>query len=151
MFPVYFSALAIIAGSLQIFFLKTPPLTAFLLAFIVSTIGLQGLFSFCGHFYTPDKVAKGIGWPPGNPFQTEIAFTNLSFGILGILSIWFHGDFWLATIVGRSVFIWGAGYVHIQDIKRNKNSSHLNAGPVLYFDIALPLVLFGLYVAEMLT
>lgn len=145
MYPVYFSILAVIVGCLQIFFLKTPPFSAFLIAFIFCTIGLQGLFAFCGHFFTPDQVAEGIGWPKGNPFQTEIAFTNLSYGILGILAIWLQGDFWLATIIGKAIFVWGAGYVHIIDLKKSKNISPLNAGPVLYFDLLLPLIYFGLY------
>lgn len=150
MFPVYFSALAVAAAIVQIIFLGTPPLSTFLLSLIVCTIGLQGLFSFFGHFFNSDAVAKGIGWPTGNPFQKEIAFTNLSMGILGILSIWIHGDFWLATIIARSVFVWGAGYVHVQDLKEKGNVSSLNAGPVLYFDIFLPFVLIGLFVLEVM-
>ncbi len=147
MFPIYFAALAIVFGLGQIFFLKTPPLSAFLLAFIVINVGLQGLFGFFGHFFNSDEVAEWIGWPTGNPFQKEIAFTNLSRGFLGILSLWFQGDFWLGTILSSSIFVWWAGYVHVQEIRSRKNNNSLNAGPVLYFDILLPFVLIGLYVA----
>jgi len=148
MYPVYFVAFAIILGIFQIIVLKTPIITSFLLAFIVSNVGLQGLFAFIGHFFKADEVARGIGWPTGNPFQKEIAFTNLSMGILGILSIWFRGDFWLATIIGRSVFLWGAAYTHLEDLKGRKNTNIFNAGPVLYFDMLFPFLLIGLFIAK---
>ena len=148
MYPVYFFAFAIILGIFQIIFLKTPIITSFLLAFIVSNVGLQGFFAFIGHFFKSHEVARGIGWPAGNPFQKEIAFTNLSMGILGILSIWFRGNFWLATIIARSVFLWGAAYIHLEDLKGRKNINIFNAGPVLYFDIFFPFVLIGLFIAK---
>ena len=148
MYPVYFLAFAIILGIFQIIILKTPIITSFLLAFIVSNVGLQGLFAFSGHFFKSDEVARGIGWPAGNPFQKEIAFANLGMGILGILCIWFRGDFWFATIIARSVFLWGAAYTHLVDLKGRKNINIFNAGPVLYFDIFSPFVLIGLFIAK---
>ncbi len=148
MYPVYFLAFSIILGIFQIIVLKTPIITSFLLAFIVSNVGLQGLFAFIGHFFKADEVARGIGWPTGNPFQKEIAFTNLSMGIVGILSIWFRGDFWLATIIARSVFLWGAAYTHLEDLKGRKNTNIFNAGPVLYLDMFFPFVLIGLFIAK---
>jgi len=147
MYPIYFMVLAIVFGIFQILVLKTPIFTAFTLAFILCNIGLQGIFAFLGHFFKSDDIAKGIGWPSGNPFQIEIAFTNLSLGILGILSIWFRDNFWLATIISRSVFTWGAAYVHLKDLKARKNVSIFNAGPILYFDILFPVFLVGLLLA----
>jgi len=146
MYPVYFMILSVVIGFVQILFWNVNALTAFLLGFIVSNIGLQGIFGFMGHYFRADEVAKGIGWPTGSPFQREIAFANLSMGFLGVLSIWFRGDFWLAAIVARSVFSWGAAYGHIVDIKKRGNTNVFNAGPVLYDDILLPFVLIGLYI-----
>lgn len=150
MYPIYFLVLALIVGICQILFLKTPSVEAFLLALIVSTIGLQGFFAFIGHFFKSDEVAEKIGWPTGNPFQKEIAFTNLSMGVLGILSIWFRGDFWLATIIAHGVFVFGAGCIHVKDMKQKDNKNIFNAGPVLYFDILMPFFQFGLYMAYVL-
>ena len=148
MYPVYFLILGVILGVLQITFLRAAIAEAFLLAFIVSNVGLQGVFAFLGHFFKSDEVARGIGWPAGNPFQKEIAFTNLSLGILGILCVWFRGDFWLATIIARSVFTWGAAGIHLADTKKRKNTSIFNAGPVLYFDLFFPCLLIGLFIAS---
>lgn len=147
MYPVYFLLFSAILGIVQIVFLKTEILSAFLLGCLVSNVGLQGIFAFLGHFFNSDEVAKGIGWPQGNPFQKEIAFTNLSLGFLGIMCIWFRGEFWLATIVARSIFSWGAGYIHARDLKERRNVSIFNAGPVMYFDLLFPLLLIGLFIA----
>jgi hypothetical protein len=146
MYPVYFLAFAIILGIFQIVFLKVPFIQSFLLAFVISNVGLQGIYSFLGHFFRSDQVADEIGWPKGNLFQKEVAFTNLSLGVLGILCIWLDGNFLLATIIARSVFTWGAAYVHYSDLKQRKNINVFNAGPVLYFDIFFPLFLLGLFV-----
>jgi len=55
-------------------------------------IGISGLYAFMGHAFFPNKVAAYIGWPPGSPFQFEVAIADLSFGVLGILCFWFRGN-----------------------------------------------------------
>ena len=99
-----------------------------------------------GHIVAPDQVAGFIGWEPGSPFQVELGFASLGTSLLGILSIWFRGSFWLAPIVARSVFLLGAAYVHIEDILVHDNLSAGNAGPVLFYDIAVPVLAIGLLV-----
>lgn len=147
---VYFLVIAIIAGFFRIFFQQKPPIESFLLALLVCMNGLQGVFAFYGHFFKSDEVAEKIGWPSGNPFQKEIAFTNLAMGVLGLMCIWFQGDFWLAAIIAHAVFVWGAGYIHILDLKKHKNIHIFNAGPVLYFDVLMPFLQLGLFVAYVL-
>ncbi|MBE2899220.1 hypothetical protein DNK57_00005 [Methanothermobacter thermautotrophicus] len=71
-------------------------------------VGLGSLWAFLGHAFMLDIIATYIGWPTGSPFQLEVAFANLSFGVLGLLSWKFRGEFWMATIIGFSVFYLGA-------------------------------------------
>ncbi len=59
-----------------------------LLWFLVINTGLGGLYAFMGHTFAANEVAESIGWPTGNPFQTEVAVANLAIGTLGILSYW---------------------------------------------------------------
>jgi hypothetical protein len=59
-------------------------------------VGVGGIFAFMGHTFRAEETAEEIGWPPGNPFQSEIAVANLAFGVLGLLSIRFRGLFWFA-------------------------------------------------------
>jgi len=148
MYPFYFLGISVVMGILQILIWHVNVINAFLFAFILSNIGLQGLFAFIGHFFKADEIARGIGWPVGSPFQREIAFANLAMGTLGIMSIWFRGNFWFAAIVARSVFSWGAAYGHITDLKKRENTSILNTGQVLYDDILLPFILIGLYIFD---
>ena len=62
---------------------------------LVINIGFGGLYAFSGHLFAADEVAASIGWPSGNPFQTEVAVANLAIGTLGILSYWIRATFGL--------------------------------------------------------
>ena len=118
----------------------------FLLYLIVTSIGLQALFAFAGHAFEPDFIAEQIGWPTGSPFQFEIAIANLSYGILGLLCIWFRGKFWIATVTGNLIFLWGAAYGHFVQMAKG-NDSPYNSGIFLYAgDIIIPFIIFLLMI-----
>ena len=120
---------------------------AFVPWFIAAVVGLGGVWAFMGHAFMADEIAEMIGWPTGNPFQFEVAVTNLSYGILGLLCLHYHGKFWWATVIGYTVFLWGAAYGHINEIVVNNNHEPGNAGFVLYADIITPLLLIALLIA----
>jgi hypothetical protein len=110
------------------------------------SVGLGGLFAFVGHTLRADEVARSIGWPAGNPFQSEVAVANLAFGVLGLLCVKFRDGFWTATILGYGVFLEGAAFVHIREILLFGNWSVNNAGPILVADVAFPILLLSLLV-----
>ena len=110
--------------------------------------GFGAAFTSIPHIVTPDEIARYIEWEPGSPFQLELGFASLGTSILGILCIWFRGWFWLAPIVSRSVLSLGAAYVHILDIQATGNLSLGNAGPVLFYDIAIPVLTASLFAAH---
>lgn len=126
-------------------------LELFLLHALVVVVGLGGLFSFSGHVFRGRDVAEQIGWPSDNPFQLEVGAASLAFALLGVLSIWFAGVFWSATVIGFSLFLFGAGLVHLRDLLHAGNRSPLNAGVILWFDFGIPIALVGLMVGYMLT
>jgi len=146
MYAIIFFIMGVIGAILHTFIMHTPFISTLLLYVLIFSVGLQGLFAFIGHYFRSHEVAEYIGWPKGNLFQKEIAYTNLAFGILGILCIWLRGDFWLATIIGKSVFLFGAAQVHITDKIKNKNLHPGNSGAVLYMEIIIPVVLIGLWI-----
>jgi len=76
-------------------------------------VGLMGIFFFLGHTARAKETAEEIGWPAGNPFQTEVGIANLAFGVLGLLCARFRGLFWFATAVGHAVFMLGAAAGHV--------------------------------------
>jgi hypothetical protein len=105
------------------------------------SVGFGGLFGFMGHTVRADEVARSIGWPTGNPFQFEVAMTNLAFGVLGLLCFQFRDGFWTATVVGYGIFLEGAAFVHLREILESGNWSINNAGPVLVADVCFPVFL----------
>lgn len=145
--PLFFFILGMILAVIHIYRnpankQKHKTLEIILLYFIVFTIGVASLFGAYAHLFMAAQTAEAIGWPPGNPFQTEVGIANLSYGVLGILCIWIRGKFWLATILGSTVFLFGAGIGHIFQIVINSDYAPDNAGIILYTDLIFPI--FGL-------
>lgn len=142
--PLLFPAGAIVLALALIAIRGAPPVEAFLRSFLFVTIGLQGMWAFSGHYFVPDKVAALIGWPAGSPFQTEIAFANLAFGVLGLCCLGIDGGFWLATGLGASIFLLGAASVHVREIREAGNLNPDNAGGILLTDVLTPVVVLSL-------
>ena len=111
---------------------------------LVIAVGLGSILAFFGHTVFAARTAESIGWPSGNPFQTEVAVANLAFGIVGVLCYWLRGNFWVSTAIAIAIFQLGAAAVHIQQIIVAQNYSPDNAGIILYTDIITPLILIGL-------
>lgn len=118
---------------------KERVLTILLKYVLFFNVGVMGLLAFFAHTIMADETAREIGWAPGSPFQSEIAFANLAFGILGILCLWRHGDFWLATGVGNAAFLLGAACVHILQLMQG-NTAPYNAGVFVWVgDVLIPI------------
>jgi hypothetical protein len=119
----------------------------FLLSFLVISIGIASLVGFVEHVFFADSIAANIGWVAGSPFQQEVAFANLAIGILGITCVWLRGNYWIATVVAATTFLWGDAYVRITDIVVHGNYAPGNAGGALYNDILVPLIVIVLLAA----
>jgi hypothetical protein len=115
-----------------------------LLWLLVINIGFGGIWAFMGHTFAADDVARSIGWPTGNPFQTEVAVANLAIGTLGILSYWIRGNFWTAAVIATSIWLLGAAAIHVVEIVNEGNYNPGNAGLIFYMDIISPLLLIVL-------
>lgn len=147
--------LALFGACLHLYFDKTPRtrcrvVEIFLVYALVFLAGLAGLWAFIGHTFAADQVATKIGWPTGNPFQYEVAATNLSYAILGLLAIRYRGLFPVAAGIGYSVFLLGAACVHIREMRLHGNLAELNSGAFLVVqDILVPIVILSLAVATL--
>jgi uncharacterized protein DUF6790 len=119
-----------------------------LLWLLVIGVGLGGIMAFIGHTVFASSTAASIGWPAGNPFQTEVAVANLAVGVLGVLCYWLRDNFWVATVIVNSVFQLGDAVVHINQIVVVHNYNPNNAGIVLYTDILVPLILIALLISH---
>lgn len=117
-------------------------------AVLMFVLGVSGAIGMCNvllHTVFADGVAASIGWPAGNPFQTEVGFANLAIGIVGFACFWRY-DFWLPALIAKSVFAWGVAATHVRDIVGAGNLASNNAGPILAWDVLLPVVMIALYV-----
>ncbi|HOI70820.1 MAG TPA: hypothetical protein PLC38_00885 [Methanobacterium sp.] len=151
-----FILITIVAALLNLFLSKQPKtinrvFEVFLVWFLFIMIGIGCIWAFIGHVFMSNFVATSIGWPAGNPFQLEVGVANLAFGILGILSIKIRDNFLLATVIAASIFLLGAGIVHITNIMQTGNMAPGNAGFALLIDILIPVVLIILMVGYKLT
>jgi hypothetical protein len=114
---------------------------------LVVNVGVAGLLGAYSHTVRARESAAVIGWPPDNPFQSEVGTANLAFGVLGILCIWLRGLWWWATTISSGIFLVGAAVVHVQQIAETGNREPGNAGVILYWDILMPLVNLALLLA----
>jgi hypothetical protein len=87
-----------------------------LLWLLVINTGFGGLYAFSGHVFAADEVAASIGWPAGNPFQTEVGVANLAIGTSGILSYWIRGNFWTAAVIATCIWLLGAAAIHVREM-----------------------------------
>lgn len=125
---------------------KSRILEILLLYQIVFSLGLTSIMAFFGLTFMPDYIAKLTNWPPC-PFEQQLANVNLGFGILGLMSIIYRGNFWFATIVGFSIWILGDGIHHLYKAISEKNLSAGNIGVPLWTDFIVPIALLILLIA----
>lgn len=142
-------ALGIIGFFIHLYVSKEPRtelrvVRLFLLYQLVFSVGLSSLLAFIGLMFMSDFVAWYTGWP-SCPFIKQLANVNLGYAVLGILCIWKGDEFWLATIIGISIWLFGDGIGHIADAILNNNYTSGNVGVPLYTDIIVPIVLVALY------
>jgi hypothetical protein len=143
--------LGLVVGAIHLYLDKQPRTKGrvaeiFLLWMLVVTVGVLSVFFFISHTLLAKTTAQSIGWPAGNPFQSEVAVANLTIATLGILCYWMQGNFWVATVIAFSVQWLGAAVVHIRDVVVAANYAPNNAGMTLYLDILMPMILIGLLV-----
>jgi hypothetical protein len=141
--------LALVVGAAHLYLDKQPRtkrrvVETLLLWLLVICVGIASVLTFAGDAFFADKMATSLGWPTGNPFQSLVAVANLSVGVLGILCYWIRGNFWVATVIGFSVWWLGAAAVHIREIVVSANYAPNNAGVTVYMDILVPVVLIVL-------
>lgn len=69
---------------------------------------------------------------------------DLTVGVLGVLCVWFRGEFWLATAIANAVWLLGDAVGHIRQMLIYGNHSANNAGIFLVAEIITPLLILSL-------
>ena len=141
--PLWGPALAIILGFIA-YWRGKMPLIEGLLLYLLLFMGIQGLWGFFFHVFFPAFTSAQIGWGR-SPFEYEIGIANLSYGVLGLMSFFKRErGIWLATTIGISIFLFGAGIGHVYQLVALGNKAASNAGIILYMDLIVPIVLISL-------
>lgn len=120
-------------------------LEAFLVPLFIVGVAGGGFSAFFAHTFLSDYVAGAIGWPAGNPFQLEVAFANLTLGVLGAVAAERTDGFREAAVTAVTVFGVGASIVHFIDIFGTGNLAPGNVVPALA-NLVKPAILIGLLV-----
>lgn len=142
MLPLILLICAVIATFVHLYIKKEheTELETFLSYLIFFNIGVMGLLAFYGQIFLADETARSIGWAPGSPFQFEMGMANLAFGVLGILSYWYRGLFWAATLLGVSILFLGAFVGHMIQYSHGDTAPN-NIGLFIWMaDVFLPIL-----------
>ncbi|WIY83738.1 DUF6790 family protein [Propionimicrobium sp. PCR01-08-3] len=100
--------------------------------------GIIAVAGFIMNVLYPERTAAPLGWPSG-PFQVKYGFAQLGLGVMGVMSIWFHGNFWVGTLV--TLYIYGISglWTHTQEIVRKRKQTGKTDGVGL-FNIILDVI-----------
>lgn len=113
----------------------------FLVWWLAVAIGVSSLIVAGAHLFFGAATAESIGYTRGDGgFQFENAMADLSIGVVGVLCIWFRGNFWLATLIVVTVQYIGDAGGHIYFWLAEDNTKSGNIGPPLWSDIIQPTV-----------
>ena len=103
-------------------------------------MGLGGLYGFAMHIAFGQFIAEQIGWP-NSPFQNEVAFANLTIGILGLSSFWRRSrDYLVASIVAYASWFFAVGLGHVYSLVVQSNDAPSNVGTILFTDLLMPIL-----------
>lgn len=149
MFQLFFVALAVIGASIQIAFSRKRRSNGgaiaetYLLYLFVIYVGLMGLLTAYAHVFRPIQTSASIGWST-SPYEYEVGMADLTVGVLGVLCVWFRGNFWLATAIANFCWLEGDAVGHVRQVVFHNNHAEDNAGLFLYLEIAMPIVILWL-------
>jgi len=114
-----------------------------ILSGITNMIGIAGVGAGISHLFFAEKINRSIGFKR-SPYQLEVGFCDLSFGIVGLLAPYYSTDFWWAIILFSSLYRIGCGIGHIRQIILEKNYA-VNNTVILLVNFGVPFILISLY------
>jgi hypothetical protein len=149
MFQLIFVVLAVVAASIHLAFSSRRRSSGaaiagtYLLYLFFIYVGLMGLLTAYAHVFRPVETSASIGWST-SPYEYEVGMADLTVGVLGVLCVWFRGDFWLATAIANAVWLLGDAVGHVRQMLIYGNHAANNAGIFLVAEIVTPLVILSL-------
>ncbi len=101
--------------------------------------GIGAIYGGFFHAYFGTMAAAGIGWQ-NSPFQYELGWFEIGYGLTAAMSLWRGYQFRLAVTLPYSIFLLAAAAQHIKMMLVQHNYAANNAGVLLWLgDIAVPI------------
>ncbi|MBS3821226.1 MAG: hypothetical protein KGY81_05630 [Phycisphaerae bacterium] len=114
--------------------------------YLLFAMGLSMIYNFVMHVFFAEMAAEFIGWDK-SPFQYEVGYASLGFGVVAVLARNRGWELQLAAILGPALFMWGAAGGHVYQMIVAGNFAPGNAGVIFWTDIFLPVL--GLVLLQM--
>ena len=149
MFQVVFLVLSVLAASIHLAVSpasrSSKPAIArtYLLYLFFIYVGLMGVLTAYAHVFRPIQTSASIGWST-SPYEYEVGMADLTVGVLGVLCLWFRGNFWLATAIANAIWLLGDAIGHIRQVTLNNNHAANNSGIFLIAEIIVPIIILVL-------
>ncbi|MHB8462114.1 MAG: DUF6790 family protein, partial [Vulcanimicrobiaceae bacterium] len=106
--------------------------------------GLASIYGGFFHAYFGTMAAAGIGWQ-NSPFQYELGWFEIGYGLTAAMSLWRGYQFRLAMTLPYSIFLLADAAQHVKMMLVQHNYAANNAGVLLWLgDIAIPIVVLVL-------
>jgi hypothetical protein len=115
------------------------------LAAVVYMIGWSALGAGISHIFFGKAISRSIGFAR-SPYELEVGFANLGFGVAALMAGSFQKEYWLAIILANSIFRVGCGAGHIKQIIMDRNYA-INNTAILFLNFVVPAFLVFTYFA----
>ena len=146
MFFVLLYGLIIVLAILHLIFTKKPRtlyrIAEIFLCYFLLGVGLSNLNAYILHVF----FATTLSQLPVTLFQYQLGMAYLGIAFLGVLCIFFRGNFWLATIIMNTVFNWGVAYRYIALMIRSHQYQLRGIGLLFDLYVLIPLITIILYI-----
>ena len=149
MFQVIFTLIAVVGASVHLAFSPKRRSSGaaiagtYLLYLLFFYVGLMGVLTAYAHVFRPVETSASIGWST-SPYEYEVGMADLTVGVLGVLCLWFRGNFWLATAIANAFWLLGDAIGHVRQVIENNNHAENNSGLFLYLEFLMPVAILAL-------
>jgi hypothetical protein len=106
-------------------------------------VGVMGVLAAYAHVFRPLQTSASIGWST-SPYEYEVGMADLTVGVLGLLCVWFRGNFWLATAIANAVWLLGDAIGHLRELTLHNDHAVNNSGIFLGTEFIMPFVILFL-------
>src|SRR5580698_11497234 len=131
MLQIFFAVLAMVGATIHVAASRTRRSSTaaivgtYILYFLFFYVGVMGLFTAYYHVFRPVEASARIGWVT-SPYEYEVGMADLTIGVLGVLSVFFRGNFWLATAIANAVWLIGDAFGHVRQMVGHGDHAEYN-------------------------